>query len=373
MNTKSTMMRPPLTGVLLLTSLASAGAEANADRALFGVRPFGRSSPVNTPPGASFARKSTPYLSRINNRNPHPLTPRRLLPSEVATSIRGGTAAGSRPSAALTFGQNLAGSVFSTFATIYGLACIAAPDETAKLFYNGYSGDNEVDDASVGRYLMRLMGSLTCGIGLTSAFALGAEIKAGPGTIPSTETFDKSIGFGLVPRLFLILHSLILSSSMPKNLRICGKDAVVALVQTCLFLWSMFAPNEAGIRPDTIIFLEVAFHIMLGPLLFFKPSVLFEDSSASPSKHEKFMTRMLASYSVMGAVLVAALQHPAINALPAVGLAASVWVASLAHLTFVRKDVEECGTSTPVHVLMMIVGTLVAIGGLQQYVFFASK
>ena len=361
------MMRPPLTGVLLLTSLASAGAEANADRALFGVRPFGRSSPVNTPP-ASFARKSTPYLSRINKRNPHhPLTPKLL-------SIRGGgTAAGSRPSAALTFGQNLAGSVFSTFATIYGLACIAAPDETAKLFYNGYSGDNEVDDASVGRYLMRLMGSLTCGIGLTSAFALGAEIKAGPGTIPSTETFDKSIGFGLVPRLFLILHSLILSSSMPKNLRICGKDAVVALVQTCLFLWSMFAPNEAGIRPDTIIFLEVAFHIMLGPLLFFKPSVLFEDSSASPSKHEKFMTRMLASYSVMGAVLVAALQHPAINALPAVGLAASVWVASLAHLTFVRKDVEECGTSTPVHVLMMIVGTLVAIGGLQQYVFFASK
>ena len=356
-------MMPPLTGVLLLTSLASAGADANADRALFGVHPLGRLSPVNTPPA-----NATPYLSRINNnRNPHPLTPRRLL------SIRGGgTAAGSRPSAALTFGQNLAGSVFSTFATIYGLACIAAPDQTARLFYNGYSGDNEVDDASVGRYLMRLMGSLACGIGLTSAFALGAEIKAGPGIIPSTETFDKSIGVGLVPRFILISLSLI-SSSIPKNLRICSKDAVVALVQTCLFLWSMFDPNEAGIRPDTIIFLEVAFHVMLGPLLFFKPSVLFEDSSASPSKHEKFMTRMLASYSVMGAVLVAALQHPAINALPAVGLAASVWVASLFHLTFVRKDVEECGTSTPVHVLMMVVGTLVAIGGLQQYIFFASK
>ena len=85
------------------------------------------------------------------------------------------------------------------------------------------------------------------------------------------------------------------------------------------------------------------------------------------------MTRMLASYSVMGAVLVAALQHSSINALPAVGLAASLWVASLIHLTFVRKDVEECGTSTPVHVLMMIIGTLVAIGGLQQYMVFSSE
>eukprot|EP00563_Minutocellus_polymorphus_P017653 CAMPEP_0197715660 /NCGR_PEP_ID=MMETSP1434-20131217/780_1 /TAXON_ID=265543 /ORGANISM="Minutocellus polymorphus, Strain CCMP3303" /LENGTH=357 /DNA_ID=CAMNT_0043299849 /DNA_START=49 /DNA_END=1122 /DNA_ORIENTATION=- len=351
----------PLTGVLLLTPLASAGST------LFGAPPIVRSSPVNTP--ASCASKSAPYLSHINNRNPHhPLTRRSLS----LLSIRGGGTAASSPSAALTFGQNLAGSVFSTFATTYGLACIAAPDQTAKLFYNGYARDNEADDASVGRYLMRLMGSLACGIGLTSAFAIGAEIKAGPGTIPSTETFDKSIGVGLVPRLFLILHSLILSSSIPTSLRICGKDAVVALVQTCLFLWSMFAPNEAGIRPDTIIFLEVAFHVMLGPLLFFKPSVLFEDSAA-PSKHEKFMTRMLASYSVMGAVLVAALQHPAINALPAMGLAATIWVASLLHLTFVRKDVEECGTSTPVHILMMIIGTLVAIGGLQQYLFLAPK
>ena len=364
------MTRTPLTSLLLLTSLWSTGADATArDRA-----PFGSSlTSTNSvkAPHPSTTRRSHPYLSRnshINNRNPfvhhHPLT--RQHPPVL--SIRGGGSA-----AALTFGQNLAGSVFSTFATIYGLACITSPDQTAKLFYNGYAGDDEVDDdVSAGRFLMRLMGSVACGIGLTSAFAIGAEIKAGPGTIPPTETFDKSIGVGLVPRFFLILHTLVFSGSIPTNLSICGKDAVVALVQTCLFLWSMFAPNEAGIRPDTIIFIEVAFHCLLGPLLFFKPSILFEESTA-PSKHEKFMTRMLASYSVMGAVLVAALQHPSVNALPAVGLAASLWVASLVHLTFVRKDVEECGTSTPVHILMMIIGTLVAIGGLQQYMVFSSE
>ena len=354
----ATMTRTPLTSLLLLlTSLTSAGAEASRDIAPFGRPPTSRRS-VDAP--FSHARRNA-----LNNRNQHP----------SVLSIRGGdtTAAVSSPSAALTFGQNLAGSVFSTFATIYGLACITAPDQTAQLFYNGYAGDDEVDDdVSAGRFLMRLMGSVACGIGLTSAFAIGAEIKAGPGAIPSTETFDKSIGVGLVPRFFLILYTLVFSGSMPTNLRICGKDAVVALVQTSLFLWSMFAPNEAGIRPDTIIFIEVAFHCLLGPLLFFKPSILFEESTA-PSKHEKFMTRMLASYSVMGAVSVAALQHSSINALPAVGLAASLWVASLIHLTFVRKDVEECGTSTPVHVLMMIIGTLVAIGGLQQYMVFSSE
>lgn len=366
---------PRLTSLLLLSSLTSAGADAIRDIAPFGSPPTSRHS-VDAP--FPCARRSA-YLSHnshINNRNPHVHHHRLTCQAQhpPVLSIRGGGAAAvSSPSAALTFGQNLAGSVFSTFATIYGLACITAPDQTAKLFYNGYAGDDEVDDdVSAGRFLMRLMGSVACGIGLTSAFAIGAEIKAGPGTIPSTETFDKSIGVGLVPRFFLILHTLIFSGSIPTNLRICGKDAVVALVQTCLFLWSMFAPNEAGIRPDTIIFIEVAFHCLLGPLLFFKPSILFEESSA-PSKHEKFMTRMLASYSVMGAVLVAALQHPSINALPAVGLAASLWVASLIHLTFVRKDVEECGTSTPVHVLMMIIGTLVAIGGLQQYMVFSSE
>ena len=365
------MTRTPLTSLLLLTSLWSTGADATArDRALFGGSLTSTNS-VNAPYPST--RRSHPDLSRnshINNRNPHVHHHRltRQAQHPPVLSIRGGGTA-----AALTFGQNLAGSVFSTFATIYGLACITAPDQTAKLFYNGYAGDDEVDDdVSAGRFLMRLMGSVACGIGLTSAFAIGAEIKAGPGTIPPTETFDKSIGVGLVPRFFLILHTLVFSGSIPSNLRICGKDAVVALVQTCLFLWSMFAPNEAGIRPDTIIFIEVAFHCLLGPLLFFKPSILFEEST-TPSKHEKFMTRMLASYSVMGAVLVATLQHPSVNALPAVGLAASLWVASLVHLTFVRKDVEECGTSTPVHILMMIIGTLVAIGGLQQYMVFSSE
>lgn len=365
---------PPLSSLILLTSLAYAGADAGIDRGSFGGFPKLTAKDQIDAPFICARKSSIPYLSHINNdRNPrlhhlYPLT--RQAPPVL--SVRGGAIAASSPSAALTFGQNLAGSVFSTFSTIYGLACITAPDQTAKLFYNGYAGENEADDTSVGRFLMRLMGSLACGIGLTSAFAIGAEIKAGPGTIPSTETFDKSIGVGLVPRLFLILHSLIVPSSIPTNLRICGKDAVVALVQTCLFLWSMFAPNEAGIRPDTIIFLEVTFHVLIGPLLFFKPSILFEDSRP-PSKHEKFMTRMLASYSVMGAVLVAALQHSAINALPAVGLAAALWVASLVHLTFVRKDVEECGTSTPVHVLMMIIGTLVAIGGFQQHILFSSE
>ena len=182
----ATMTRTPLTPLLLLTSLTSAGADASRD-----IAPFGR------PPTSRHSFDAPFSHARRNAQHPSVL------------SIRGGDAAAvSSPSAALTFGQNLAGSVFSTFATIYGLACIAAPDQTAQLFYNGYAGDDEVDDdVSAGRFLMRLMGSVACGIGLTSAFAIGAEIKAGPGAIPSTETFDKSIGVGhlvvLIERLFV--------------------------------------------------------------------------------------------------------------------------------------------------------------------------
>ena len=59
------------------------------------------------------------------------------------------------------------------------------------------------------------------------------------------------------------------------------------LIQTALFAWSMFASDGGSggpmIQPDTIIALEVAFHILLGPLLFFKPSILFQES-APPSK-----------------------------------------------------------------------------------------
>lgn len=354
---------------MLLTSL-TVGAQAQAwGSAVHSQSVLAASSPSS--------KSLTNVLSGGRNYNDFPLASSSGFAR--ALSIRGGAGAGAgdatsaSPSAALTFGQNLAGSAFSTFSTIYGLACIAAPERTAHLFY-GYDEDDSTNGDGVGRYLMRLMGSVACGIGLTSAFAIGAEIKAGPGAIPSTATFDKSIGVGLVPRFLLLLYTVV--AGVPSNLRIVTKDSVVALIQTLFFAWSMFGnngtTNSSPIQPDTIITLEVAFHILLGPLLFFKPSILFQES-APPSKHEKFMTRMLASYQVMGALLVGALQHPAINALPAVGLAAMVWVASLVHFTFVRKDVEECGTSTPVHIAMMIVGALVAVGGLQQYLYLSDN
>ena len=284
------------------------------------------------------------------------------LPSRSALlGLRGG--ASFKPGhGVLTFTQNLAGSVFSTFSTIYGLACIVAPERTAHLFYGYDEVDESNGDGGGARFLMRMMGSIACGIGLTSAFAIGAEIKAGLGKVPPPSTFDKSIGVGLIPRVLLVSYALV--TGVPKNLRIVRKDAFVALLQTSLFIASMFTGKI--VAPDSIILLEAAFHFLIGPLLFFKPSILFKDSGA-PSKHEKFMTRMLASYSVMGAVLVASLQYPAINALPSIGLASVAWVASLVHFTFVRKDVKECGTSVPGHITMMAIGAAVAAGGLCDY------
>mmetsp|Transcript_10205 Transcript_10205/g.22897 ORF Transcript_10205/g.22897 Transcript_10205/m.22897 type:complete len:376 (-) Transcript_10205:36-1163(-) len=374
--TRSTV-HPLYPTALLLTSL-TAGAQASGalhfhsvSAASYSYRPIIISRVHRYHPLTPFSRQSSPNDTIPTSSRPSAFT--RALSVRGGGGGGGGADAASSPIAALTFGQNLAGSAFSTFATIYGLACIVAPERTAHLFY-GYDEDDSTNGDGVGRYLMRLMGSVTCGIGLTSAFAIGAEIKAGPGAIPSTATFDKSIGVGLVPRFLMLLQ--IVAAGVPSKLRMMTKDAVVALIQTALFLWSMFASGGGSsgpmIQPDTIITLEVAFHILLGPLLFFKPSILFQES-APPSKHEKFMTRMLASYQVMGALLVGALQHPAINALPAVGLAAMVWVASLVHFTFVRKDVEECGTSTPAHVAMMIVGVLVAVFGLQQYLYLQTN
>lgn len=259
----------------------------------------------------------------------------------------------------LTFGQNLAGSVFSTFAVMYGLACSLAPKRTARLFY-GYDEKDKGNNVRVGKFLMRLMGAITCGLGLTAAFAIGSELEQ-LGHMPSLPALEHAIGIGLIPRLLFVMHSLF--AGIPSSLRINKIDAWVSLVETSLFLFTVFSGK---LVPEFAVNFEVAFCLLLGPLFFFKPSILFKEETP-PSRHEKFMTRLAASYTIMSAVLLAALMHPAINALPSVGLTALTWVATLIHLTFVRKDVKECGSSVLAHIAMMASGLAVAAGGLRHY------
>lgn len=262
---------------------------------------------------------------------------------------------------ALTFSQSLAGSAFSLLSVMYGIACGLAPVRTSRLLY-GYDESDNANSSDVGRFLMRLMGAMACGIGLTAAFAIAAELKV-LGRVPTPESFAHAIGIGLLPRMLMIVPTLF--TGMPSALRINRTDAVVGLIHSAAFGISMF--TGLVVPRDSVLCLEVAFHLLLGPLIFFRPAILFQPSTP-PSRHEKFMTRLVASYSVMGAVMLMGLQRPDINALPAIGMAAVAYVASLIHLIFVRKDMKQCGSVTA-HIIMMIIGAAVAAEGLRHYIW----
>lgn len=303
-------------------------------------------------PDLGLSRGSRDVLSSCEN-NKLPIANRRSLLLRGGASFMPGKEV-------LTFSQSLAGSAFSLLSVMYGIACGLAPGRTSRLLY-GYDESDNNNSPDVGRFLMRLMGAMACGIGLTAAFAIAAELKV-LGRVPTPESFTQAIGIGLFPRMLLIIPTLF--TGMPSALRINRTDAVVALIHSAAFGMSMFTGKV--VPPDSILYLEVAFHLLLGPLIFFRPSILFQPST-TPSRHEKFMTRLVASYSVMGAVLLIGLQRPDINALPATGMAAVTYVASLFHLIFVRKDVEQCGSSVPAHIAMMTIGSAVAVGGLRHF------
>mmetsp|Transcript_55530 Transcript_55530/g.166476 ORF Transcript_55530/g.166476 Transcript_55530/m.166476 type:complete len:358 (+) Transcript_55530:113-1186(+) len=260
----------------------------------------------------------------------------------------------------LTFSQNLSGSAFSLLSVIYGIACGLAAGRTSHFLY-GYDESDKANSPDVGHFLMRLMGTIACSIGLTAVFAIAAELKV-LGRVPTSENFAHAIGIGLIPRMLLIVPTLF--TGMPSALRINRTDAVVAFIHNVAFGMSMLIGKV--IPPDSVMWLEVAFHLLLGPLIFFRPALLFQPSSP-PSRHEKFMTRLVASYSVVGAILLMGLQHPDINALPAIGMAAIAYVASLIHLIFIRKDIKHCESSVTAHIVMMTIGAAVATGGLRHF------
>lgn len=255
----------------------------------------------------------------------------------------------------ITFGQNLAGSCFALLFTMYGFACGFAPKKSARLFY-GYD-DN---DKTTGTFIMRMIGSFACGIGLTAAFGIASEIEA-LGHLPTVPELRHAMGIGILPRIVFLLQSLFVE--IPSILRLNRLGLGVALLESSLLAYSLLTGK---LFPNVLIKLEISVGLVLGSLLFFKPSVFFKED-ATPSKHENLFTRIAASYKLTTAVLWAALWNPNINAIPSVGLASLAWVATMVHMTFVRGDVEECGSSVMAHIAMMATGIAVAAGGLRHY------
>eukprot|EP00565_Helicotheca_tamesis_P003762 CAMPEP_0185723726 /NCGR_PEP_ID=MMETSP1171-20130828/469_1 /TAXON_ID=374046 /ORGANISM="Helicotheca tamensis, Strain CCMP826" /LENGTH=250 /DNA_ID=CAMNT_0028391473 /DNA_START=536 /DNA_END=1288 /DNA_ORIENTATION=- len=247
---------------------------------------------------------------------------------------------------------------------MYGVACALSPLQTARFLY-GYNEDDsstQKNNAKSGAFLMRMIGAITVGIGLTAAFAVGFELREGKGSMPSSSSFHLAMGIGLIPRIVFLFYALFVTE-IPSTLRMTKNDARILLLETIYILYSMFSGKG---DPEIAVMIEVAFSLVFGPLFFFKPSVIY-DADINPSRHEKLVIRLLASYAIMRGILSAGLAHPTTNALPAVGFTALAWVATLFHLTFVRKDVGECECSVPTHIAMMVGGVAVAVGGLHHY------
>jgi hypothetical protein len=314
--------------------------------------------------------------------------------------VRGGTLV--RGQEVLTFGQNLAGSVFSTSAIMYGLACGLAPLRAASFFY-GYNNDphkhattiqqeqqantNMNSSTSTVKYLVRLLGSLACGLGLTATFAIGSELQV-LGHMPSLAVLEHAIGIGLVPRFVFCIHSLWLHNKhdrIPSTLRIHRKHVLLFAFETAVLICMAVTGRPTPAFCELALLLEVAFCALLGPVLFLQPSLLFRNkdhrpkdkykskssSSLALSFHDTLFVRLVASYMMMSSVLMACLIHPSINALSSVGLTALTWVATLIPMIFFENfpsnDDNAHKRSLLVHMVMISCGLAVAAGGLRHY------
>eukprot|EP00550_Attheya_septentrionalis_P008205 CAMPEP_0198297906 /NCGR_PEP_ID=MMETSP1449-20131203/38815_1 /TAXON_ID=420275 /ORGANISM="Attheya septentrionalis, Strain CCMP2084" /LENGTH=403 /DNA_ID=CAMNT_0043999011 /DNA_START=86 /DNA_END=1297 /DNA_ORIENTATION=+ len=304
--------------------------------------------------------------------------------------VRGGTLV--RGQEVLTFGQNLAGSVFSTSAIMYGLACGLAPLRAAHFFYgyNPHTHETIQEQATststrTGKYLVRLLGSLACGLGLTATFAIGSELQV-LGHMPSLAVLEYAIGIGLVPRFVFAIHSMLLHHGIPSTLRIRRKHVLLFTLETAVLMYMAVMGRPTPAFVEWALLLEVAFCALLSPVLFFQPSVLFRkdlpnndnkksksvsSSSLALSFHDTLFVRLVASYMMMSSVLMACLTHPSINALPSVGLTALTWVVTLIPMIFFQNaafnDDNIHKRSLLVHMIMISCGLAVAAGGLRHY------
>eukprot|EP00591_Stephanopyxis_turris_P012263 CAMPEP_0195530036 /NCGR_PEP_ID=MMETSP0794_2-20130614/32757_1 /TAXON_ID=515487 /ORGANISM="Stephanopyxis turris, Strain CCMP 815" /LENGTH=311 /DNA_ID=CAMNT_0040661441 /DNA_START=178 /DNA_END=1113 /DNA_ORIENTATION=+ len=277
-----------------------------------------------------------------------------------------------------TFGENLSGSVFSLSSLMYGVACAIYPRGIASLLYD-HDKERiipkrwrrievaESEDSESIKFLMRLIGSIMTGIGLTATFSVGYELEV-LGKMPSSRNMHRSIGIGMIPRVMLIIRYLFFRDP-PTSVMFMENKALwwAGLFETLLFIYSVFV-DESSIIGAAIVKSEVASSLVLGMLFFLSPSALFKDSSASSvTKHERLLTRLAALYTVMNAVFMASIHYPSINAHPAIGLAALTWAAGQFFMTFVSNDFNECECPVPVSVAVIIGSLAVAAGGLRSY------
>ena len=305
---------------------------------------------------------------------------------ELIEKIRGGEISSSATvsnSNIASFGQSLSGQVFSFASVIYGIACSIAPKGCAKLFYGINLENNEENEqvscslAEHNRivFLMKMIGFVTLGLGLTSSFAIASDLELFDNDNNVVLSFYKAIGIGLLPRFLFLINQVLLPTSNVGSTVITKTDLWVCFVETALFLLSIYGAMTKNtaitITPDFPILLEATLCFLFAPILFFRPKLLFDGPNVS--KYEKLLTRLLATYLLSSAVLISSLKfldgtNPHTTAaIEAIGFTALIWVASLVHITFIRKDVLEFKSSFHSHVIMIGIGLAVSTGGLYSF------
>jgi len=324
-------------------------------------------------------------VKTVHSRFSEPQLVQLRSPSSSAVNIpRGGSASFTPGDSKLQFYENLSGSVFSFSTILYGMACSVDPRGTAKILYGHqktkpYHGkkkkfveENE-DDATV-KFLMRIIGTITTGMGLTAGFSIASELKV-LGSIAPKDSLQHAIAAGLIPRAFLALsYSLLKDSGVSNRIKVgkVGGKLIFAatFVETVLLIASVFSSASLPfLSPGTVIKAETVISCLSGVVLFFFPGLIFDTKSIDViTPHERMLTRLVAVYLLMSGPLNLALQMPSINSFPAVGVAALSYVVHQFLLQFASSDMKCAVAASKWSLSMILIAALVSAGTLWNYI-----
>ena len=332
-------------------------------------------------------RKTTANIWARNSFARHQRTGRIVI--QTALTLPRGGSAFTPGNNVLSFTENLSGSIFSFLSILYGAACAIDPRGTARILYGhakmrktkeqqpakkGKAIVEVVDDDDTIKFLMRCIGAIMAGVGLTSAFSVASELKV-LGQMTPKSSLHHAIAIGLIPRALLSFwYAFVRPTNVSQRIRFYDAKSlwVGTLVETLVLIGSVF--KYIQISPNVIIGSEILVSLVHGIVVFFDPSLVFQPSVVKEkgvTNHERLLTRLAAIYTLMSGVLILALHHPNVNAFPAIGLTALTYALSQSFLTFGSKDVIQCGCSAGWSVSMIVLAVIVGIGSLRNHVAFS--
>jgi hypothetical protein len=330
--------------------------------------------------------------------------PRNTYCCRLLLCIRGGSAKDIFPPEIL-----ISASIFSFFCILYGAACAIDPRGTARVLYGhdkqqqqqqqrsssvlrwgnskATSSSDSNDDATI-KFLMRFIGSIVSGIGLTSAFSVAYDIKSfGTTTTSSTANiYDPAIGIGFLPRAILFFWYAFVKqpnirSTSNTHLQLYDTKLIWISTFSATLAYIGIALNYINLSSSTINYFVMVVGSILSslfacycgmPVQLFTKKQQQQQQQTTMTKHETLLTRLVVMYASMSSVLIFALLYLSpklVNnnaSFPAIGLAAITYALSQCYLTFISKDVVKCGCSAGWSVSMIALALLVGLGSLKQ-------